>query len=306
MEVLADQRPEVERDCVVEERLADEQREPEHRAVRVLLQRRAPDRAERDLLALTHGDRLARLVAQRLPGLRLDRLLDVADDPLRLLVAAVDEQPARALRHVAADEQDHEAEHDADAEREPPAEVGREHVRVEEEQRGKRAERGAEPVAAVDDQVDAAAHARRDQLVDRRVDRRILAADPRAREEARHEQVPGREREGGRRGRDEIDAERDQEQLLAAEAVGQLAEEECADAGAANVERRSRADLARVELDAAARLGESRRDRADDRHLEPVEDPDRPEADHDQPVEARPRQPVEPGRDARLNGPELR
>ena len=37
--------------------------------------------------------------------------------------------------------------------------------------------------------------------------------------------------------------------------------------------------------------------RADDRHLEAVEDPDRAEADHDHPVPPRPRQPVEPGRD---------
>ncbi len=39
------------------------------------------------------------------------------------------------------------------------------------------------------------------------------------------------------------------------------------------------------------------RHRADDRHLEPVEDPDGAEADHDHPVPPRPRQPVEPGRD---------
>ena len=47
-------------------------------------------------------------------------------------------------------------------------------------------------------------------------------------------------------------------------------------------------------------LGEPRADAADDRHLEPVEDPDRAEADDDEPVKARPRQPVEARRDPRL------
>ena len=43
------------------------------------------------------------------------------------------------------------------------------------------------------------------------------------------------------------------------------------------------------------------RDRADDRHLEPVEDPDGAEPDDHQPVEARPRQPVEAARDVGLD-----
>ena len=64
-------------------------------------------------------------------------------------------------------------------------------ARVEQDDRGDGADRGAEPVAAVDDQVDAAAHPGRDQLVDRRVDRRVLAADAGAGEEAGDEEVPG-------------------------------------------------------------------------------------------------------------------
>ena len=57
---------------------------------------------------------------------------------------------------------------------------------------------GADPEAAVDREVDAAAVARRDQLVDRRVDRGVLAADAHAGQEPEDEEVPGREREGGR------------------------------------------------------------------------------------------------------------
>ena len=47
------------------------------------------------------------------------------------------------------------------------------------------------------------------------------------------------------------------------------------------------------------------RDRADDRNLEPVEDPHSPEPDEDLPVPARPRQPVKPRRDVRLDRRQL-
>ena len=99
----------------------------------------------------------------------------------------------------------------------------------------------------------------------------------------------------------DVEAERDQEELLAAEAVGELAEEERADAGSGDVDGGSGADLRRRDRDPAARLRQARGDRADDRHLEAVEDPDRAEADHDEPVEPRPGQPVEASRDVRLD-----
>ena len=44
-----------------------------------------------------------------------------------------------------------------------------------------RAERRADPEAAVDDEVGPAAHARRDQFLDGRVDRGVFAADARRR-----------------------------------------------------------------------------------------------------------------------------
>ena len=108
-------------------------------------------------------------------------LLDLARRPLGLLGAAVRQQPARALGHVAAHEEDREREHRAEAEARAASPIDPTHVRIEQPRRGQRAERGADPEAAVDREVDAAAHARRDQLVDRRVDRRVLAADARAR-----------------------------------------------------------------------------------------------------------------------------
>ena len=80
-------------------------------------------------------------VSQLGTGLVLGALLDVLDDLLGLLLAAVDEQPARALRDVAADEQDGQAEHGTDAERQPPPEVRG-------EDRGSRKNRAAAAPAA--------------------------------------------------------------------------------------------------------------------------------------------------------------
>ena len=203
--------------------------------------------------------------------------------------------------HVAADEQDADAERGADPEGEPPADVGGEERRVEQGDRGEGAAGGAEPVAAVDHQVDPAAHPGRDQLVDRRVDRRVLAADAGAGEEAGDEEVQRAEGEGGGDRGDDVDAEGEQEELLAAEAVGELAEEEGAEAGAGDVEGGRGADLAGVEHEAAALFGQALADAADDRHLEPVEDPDRAQPDHDHPVEFRPGEAVEARWNARLD-----
>ncbi len=153
------QRAEVEGDAVVEEGLADEQRQAQDGAARVLAERRVGDLGERRLLALAHRDALVGL-GQLLAGLLGDPLLDVVDDPLGLLLAAVDEQPARALRDVAPHQQDGQAEDRADPEGDPPADVGGQQRGVEEDDRGHRAEDRAHPEGAVDDQVDAAANTR--------------------------------------------------------------------------------------------------------------------------------------------------
>ena len=79
-------------------------------------------------------------------------------------------------------------------------------------------ERGPQPEGAVDRQVDPAAHPRRDQLVDGRVDRRVFAADPGAGEEAEDGEAPEVPGEGRQERGDQVEAERDREQLLAARA----------------------------------------------------------------------------------------
>src|ERR1700743_1460876 len=60
---------------------------------------------------------------------------------------------------------------------------------------------------------------------------------------------------GGDR-RDDVEAEGDEKEFFAAEAVGELAEEEGADAGAGDVEGGGTADLGGARGDAGASLGE--------------------------------------------------
>src|SRR5699024_5342499 len=98
---------------------------------------------------------------------------------------------------------------------------------------------------------------RGDELVDRGVDRRVLAADPGAGEEAAEEEVPGGEREGRGDGRHEVEHEGPQEELLAAQPVGELSEEQRAEACADDVDGTGDADLGGADLQAAALLCES-------------------------------------------------
>src|SRR4051812_39109197 len=112
-------RAEVEGDGVVEERLPYEQRQAEYRPARISLDRHLCDLPERNRVALTHRDRLARL-RQRLPDLLLHLALDLVDYSLGLLLPPVDEQPPGALGHIAANEHDRQAEQSPGAERDPP------------------------------------------------------------------------------------------------------------------------------------------------------------------------------------------
>jgi hypothetical protein len=289
-----------EEDGVVEERLAHEQGQAEHEALRVQRPGSLRDRAEADGAALADGEVVVDL-GQRVAHGTLHLALDVTHDARGALLAPVDEQPSGRLGDVATHEQDGDAEHRTETERDPPAEVLREVVLVEEVHRQRRAERRAQPEGPVDDEVDAATEPGRDQLVDRGVDGCVLTADARAREEAADVEEHRVHREGGRNRRRQVDHQGDQEQLLPAEPVGEVAEEERAQAGAGDVDAGSDAYLALRDGQAAALLGQSTGDRADDRDLEPVEDPHGAEADHHQPVPSRPRQPVEPGRDVCLD-----
>src|SRR6185312_11042022 len=101
-----------------------------------------------------------------------------------------------------------------DEEGDAPARVGREHGGIEEHDGTGCADGRADPEAAVDDEVGPAPHARRDELLDGRVDGRVFAPDPgpgQESEKAEAPQVPG---EGGGGGGRQIDGERDEEELL--------------------------------------------------------------------------------------------
>jgi hypothetical protein len=75
---------------VVEERLADEQRQPEHGALGVEPEGGVGDLPEADAAALADPDRVGDLL-QPLAGLLLDLPFDAVDQLLGLLVVAVDE-----------------------------------------------------------------------------------------------------------------------------------------------------------------------------------------------------------------------
>jgi hypothetical protein len=197
---------------------------------------------------------------------------------------------------VAPEPDDEDAEDRADEEAQTPAEVLREVVGVQEEAAGDGTDGGTTPVGAVDGDVDTAAVSRRDDLVDRGVDRRVLAADAGTGDEAEDVEEPRCERETGDPGADEVDDERDDEEVLPAQVVGQPSEEQGAADLPEEVERRGKAHFGRSHA-------EGRREsvRGDDLHLETVQDPRETEADHDHPVEPRPRQSVHPSRDERLH-----
>ena len=171
---------------------------------------------------------------------------------------------------------------------------------VEQHDGAGRTERGTDPEAAVDDEVGPAAHARRDQLLDGGVDGRVLAADAGAGEEAEQREAPQVPGERRRRRRDQVDGERDEEQLLAAEPVGQPAEEDGAQHRAGQIGAAGEADVGAAELQHRA-LPERAGHRAGQRHLQPVEDPGDAERRHHQGVKPAPRQPVEPRRNVGLD-----
>ena len=206
VELRQDQR-EGEEDRVVEEGLPDEQRRGRARTAsgrasrrsRRSCRTRSPCAAGR----LRYPSRLARAPAP----VDSSTWRSMSGRALGLLVAPVDEQPPRALGHVAADEQDAEPEDRAEAEREPPADVLGEEGRV---RAGRREQRAPTAVPSQNEPLmmrsTGPADPRRDQLVDRGVDGGVLAADAGAGEEAADEEPQEVLRERREDGGHEVDA----------------------------------------------------------------------------------------------------
>ena len=125
-----------------------------------------------------------------------------------------------------------------------------------------------------------------------------MPAPVRKRNSAKLHKIPGQR---GRRGGDEIDRERDEEQLLAPEPVGQPAEEQRAEHRAGQIGAAGEPDVGVGELQRRALLQSAGEIAPAERHLEAVEDPGDAERDDDERVEPAPGQPVEPRRDVGLD-----
>ena len=95
-----------------------------------------------------------------------------------------------------------------------------------------------------------------------------------------------------RRGGQEIERERDEEELLAAEPVGENAEENSAENGAGEIAAAGEPNVAVGEMQRRARLQRTG-DRTRERHFQPVENPGDAERDDDERVETAPSQALE-------------
>ena len=127
---------------------------------------------------------------QRRAGFGFDPRLDAGDHAIGFLRAPMRHQPARTLRDKAAHQQDDEPDHATDDERRPPAPFRVHHGRIEHDERADRADRRAHPEAPIDDKIGKAAATCRNQLLDRGVHGRVLAADAGSGDGAEHRERP--------------------------------------------------------------------------------------------------------------------
>src|ERR1700738_3738032 len=94
-----------------------------------------------------------------------DFALNLVHDSLCFRVITVDHQPTRAFRNPLPDEHDEETESRADPESETPAEPDRKMLRIEQHNRGERADGCAKPIRNLDHLINPAAQTRRKQLI---------------------------------------------------------------------------------------------------------------------------------------------
>lgn len=225
-------------------------------------------------------------LGQRRTRVGLHLSLDLVDDPLGFLHPAVQEQPAWALRDVAAYQQDPQPDDGSCGEGDPPADVGREERRVEQGQRGDTADRGSHPEAAVDREIDAPSVAAGISSLMAELIAEYSPPMPTPVRNRHRKEVPGHDRERRGDGGHQVDREGEHEEFLAAVAIRQLAEEQRPEAGTGDVECADRPDVSGTHADPAVRLGQLGRHGPHDRDLEAVQHPDGPEADDDPPVKA--------------------
>jgi hypothetical protein len=140
-----------------------------------------------------------------------------------------------------------------------------------------------------------------DELVDGRVDRGVLTADAHAGDEAAHQEDPHVRRQAGQCCAHQVDHQGHREHLLAAEGVGEPAEQQGPGHLAEEVDGAGQANIGRAHVQ-----GLLEATRRDDLDLQAVEDPRGAKAEDHHPVESRPRHVVHPSRDQTLDRPVLR
>ena len=146
-----------------------------------------------------------------------------------------------------------------------------------------------------------AARARRNEFIDRRVDRCVFAPDTcpgKKSEDHEAPQIPG---ERGEHGRDEVDQQRDHEPFFSPLPVREIRKDEGAGHRAGQI-RRGRQTHLRFGQPQRRRVRQHRTKRADNRHLKPIENPGDPQRRHDQPVPSRPRETIHALRNIRMDG----
>ena len=169
--------------------------------------------------------------------------------------------------------------------------------RIEQHDGADRAHRRTNPEAAVDHEIGPAAVARRHQFLNRRIDRGVFAADAGAGEKPEQRvarNIPG---ERGRSGGGEIDRQRDEEQFLAPDPVGEPAESERAEHSTGEIGAVGQSDIEIGEFQRRA-FFERARQGARQRDLQPIQNPGDAERQHDAGVKAAPGEIVEPRRNA--------
>ena len=209
------------------------------------------------------------------------------------------EETARALGKVLADEQDDESERRPHEEGDPPRVADGEVVDHEDEE--ERGDERAAPVRPVHGDVDPAPVLGRDELIDGRVDGRVLTTDAHAGDEAGGPHPVGPavrvpEGQGGEHPTEEVHAQGDHEQVAPAELVRHPAEEEGADHLAEEVDGADGEGHLGGGKVQGLLLADEAFGVAGDGDLEAVQHPRHPERNDQVSVEPRPTQAVEPGR----------
>ena len=116
------------------------------------------------------------------------------------------QEPVRAFWHVTAHNQDGQAKNGTQTKAEPPAQVNRQQVRVEQNGRQASTGRRADPPGAIDREIHVTTNARRNELINSGVNGRVLSTDTCTCQEAAGSEPDEVEGEGCRDGGHQVDA----------------------------------------------------------------------------------------------------